>query len=95
MTSDKSGANLAALQWINAEREQPIRIRQQKYLNNIVEQDHRAIKRRTRAIMSFKALRSARIILSDIEVMHMSKKEQTKAGSKSQASDTQFHFMSI
>ncbi|VWD35688.1 integrase catalytic region [Burkholderia lata] len=95
MTIDKSGANLAALQRIDAEREQPIRIRQQKYLNNIVEQDHRAIKRHTRAIMSFKALRSARIILSGIEVMYMSKKEQTKAGSKNQVSDTQFHFMSV
>jgi transposase-like protein len=49
VTMDKSGANLAALQAINAERETRIRVRQGKYLNNIVEQDHRAIKRRTRA----------------------------------------------
>ncbi len=43
VTMDKSGANLAALQAINAERETPIKVRQVKYLNNIVEQDHRAI----------------------------------------------------
>ncbi|BCG05668.1 hypothetical protein PPGU19_102360 (plasmid) [Paraburkholderia sp. PGU19] len=43
VTMDKSGANLAALQAINAEREMPIKVRQVKYLNNIVEQDHRAI----------------------------------------------------
>lgn len=47
VTIDKSGANLAGLQSVNAERETPIKIRQARYLNNIVEQDHRAIKRRT------------------------------------------------
>src|ERR1700722_9881116 len=41
VTVDKSGADLAALQAINAQRETPIKIRQCKYLNNIVEQDHR------------------------------------------------------
>ena len=40
VTVDKSGANLAALQAINAEREVPIKIRQNKYLNNLIEQDH-------------------------------------------------------
>jgi putative transposase len=43
ITVDKSGANLAALQVINAERETPIKIRQVKYLNNVVELDHRAV----------------------------------------------------
>src|ERR1700731_2297452 len=45
VTIDKSGANLAALHAVNAERDIPIKIRQVKYLNNLVEQDHRAIKR--------------------------------------------------
>ena len=45
VTVDKSGANLAALQSISAERETPIKVRQNRYLNNLVEQDHRAIKR--------------------------------------------------
>lgn len=45
VTMDKRGANLAALQVINAERETPIKVRQIKYPNDIVEQDHRAIKR--------------------------------------------------
>lgn len=53
VTMDKSGANLAALQPINADRETPIKIRQVKYLNNIVEQDHQAIKRRIRPMMGF------------------------------------------
>jgi transposase-like protein len=54
VTIDKSGANLAALNAVNAERETPIKVRQVKYLNNIVEQDHRAIKRRTRPMLGFK-----------------------------------------
>ena len=68
VTVDKSGANLTALQAINAERETPIRVRQVKYLNNIVEQDHREIKRRTRPMTGFKDFRCARIILSCIQI---------------------------
>jgi len=41
VTIDKSGSNLAALHAVNAERETPIKVRQVKYLNNVVEQDHR------------------------------------------------------
>jgi transposase-like protein len=43
VTMDKSGANQAALKQLNKEREVSITIREVKYLNNIVEQDHRAI----------------------------------------------------
>ncbi len=68
VTIDKSGANLAALEAINADRETPIKIRQSKYLNNLVEQDHRAIKRRTRPMLGFKTFRCARILLGGIEV---------------------------
>jgi transposase-like protein len=78
VTVDKSGSNLAALQAVNAEREMPIRVRQCKYLNNIVEQDHRAIKRIVKPMMGFKDFRCARIILSGIEVMHMIRKGQMR-----------------
>lgn len=70
VTIDKSGANLAALDALNAERETPIKIRQNKYLNNVVEQDHRAIKRRIRPMLGFKNFRCARILLNGIELMH-------------------------
>src|SRR6516225_5441143 len=70
VTIDKSGANMAALDALNAERETPIKIRQNKYLNNVVEQDHRAIKRRTRPMLGFKNFRCARILLNGIELMH-------------------------
>ena len=48
VTMDKSGANKAAIDEINASREIPVVVRQVKYLNNIVEQDHRAVKRMTK-----------------------------------------------
>jgi len=90
VTIDKSGANLAALDALNAERETPIRIRQIKYLNNIMEQDHRAIKRMVRSMMGFKDFRCARIILSGIEIMHMIRKGQMK-GDNSRSVAEQFY----
>jgi putative transposase len=42
----------------------PIRIRQSRYLNNRTEQDHRAVKRRVRPMLGFKALDSARAVLA-------------------------------
>jgi len=76
ITVDKSGANLAALEALNAERLTPIKVRQNKYLNNVVEQDHRAIKRIIKPMMGFKDFRCARIILSGIEIAHMIRKGQ-------------------
>lgn len=91
VTIDKSGANLAALKDINAEREEPIRVRQSKYLNNIVEQGHRAIKRRTRPMMGFKNFRCARIVPGGIEVMHMIRKGKMKSTRKNQTAAEQFY----
>src|SRR6202171_2988786 len=82
VTIDKSGSNLAALDAVNAERETPIKVRQVKYLNNIVEQDHRAVKRITRPMLGFKDFGCARIILSGVEIMHMIKKGQMKCENK-------------
>jgi transposase-like protein len=56
----------------------PICIRQSAYLNNRIEQDHRAIKRRVRAMMGFKSMSSARTILGGIEMVHMMRKGQAK-----------------
>jgi len=57
VTIDKSGAHLAALEAINDDRETLIKIRRSKYLNNLVDQDHRAIKQRTHPILRFKTFR--------------------------------------
>ena len=76
VTVDKSGANLAALETLDTERETRIRFRQNKYLNNIVKQDHRAVKRIVKPMMGFKSFRCARVILSGIELMHIIRKGQ-------------------
>lgn len=62
VTMDKSGADQAALEQLTKEGEIPITIRQVKYLNNVVEQDHRAIKRITRRMLDFKSFRAARYL---------------------------------
>ncbi|PVE20168.1 IS6 family transposase, partial [Microvirga sp. KLBC 81] len=56
----------------------PIRIRQSAYLNNRIEQDHRAIKRRVGPMLGFKSIGSARVILGGIEMIHMMRKHQAK-----------------
>jgi transposase-like protein len=53
-TIDKSGANTAAVRGLIADSGLDIELRQSKYLNNLIEQDHRAVKRRTRPTMGFK-----------------------------------------
>ena len=88
---DKSGSNVAALESMNAGRGERIVVRQVKYLNNIVEQDHRAIKRRTRPMLGFKEFRCARILLSGIELMHMIRKGQLKDAGKAQTPAQQFY----
>lgn len=76
VTMDKSGANKAAMEEIHGRGETPIIARQVKYLHNIVEQDHRAIKRVTRPMLNFKSFRAARNVLAGIELMHMIRKGQ-------------------
>ncbi len=78
ITIDKSGANTAAIESYNTDHEAGIEIRQVKYLNNIVEQDHRAIKRLTRPMLGFKSFRSAAVTLAGIELMHMIRKGQLR-----------------
>ena len=73
---DKSGANKAAIDEINTGRQNPIVVRQVKYLNNILQQDYRAIKRITRPMLNFKSFRAARNVLAGIELMHMIRKRQ-------------------
>jgi putative transposase len=76
ITIDGSAANKAAIESYNAEHGTTITIRQIKYLNNIVEQDHRAVKRVTRPMLGFKSFYAARRTLVGIELMHMLKKKQ-------------------
>jgi putative transposase len=81
-TIDKSGASTAAIVSYNAGHDADVEIRQVKYLNNIVEQDHRAIKRRVRAMLGSKAFWSAAITIAGIEIMHMIRKDQLRSTGK-------------
>jgi putative transposase len=78
---DKRGANLAGLLSTNVmlkftNGSKLIKILQVKYLNNLIEQDHRFIKKLTRPIMGFKSFRSASATLQGIEIAHMIRKRQ-------------------
>ncbi|MFV0293786.1 MAG: IS6 family transposase [Paracoccus sp. (in: a-proteobacteria)] len=78
---DKSGANLAGLQAINVilkftSQGTQINIRQVKYLNNILEQDHRFTKPIIKPMIGFKAFHSAEATLAGIKVAHMIRKGQ-------------------
>ena len=76
ITIDGSDANEAAIKRYNEEHGTAIIIRQVTYLNNIVEQDHRAVKRVTRPMLGFKSFDTAQDTLVGIELMHMIKKRQ-------------------
>ena len=94
ITIDKSGVNTAAIVSMRADSGLPIEMRQSKYLNNIVEQDHRAVKRLTRPMLGFKSFRCARIVISGIETMHMIRKGQL-GDIKDQASSAANQFYSL
>ena len=76
ITIDKSGAKAAAIENVKADACVDILMRQNKYLNNIVEQDHRGVKRVTQPMFRFKSFWSARTLIAGIETMHMIKKGQ-------------------
>jgi transposase-like protein len=74
----RSRSGSAAIQRVNEDAGLDIEQRQSKYLNNMIEQDHRAIKRIVRPMMGFKSFWSARVIITGIETMHMIKKVQLR-----------------
>jgi len=76
ITVDRSGSNTAAIRRYNRKQKVTIRLRQSKYLNNVVKQDHRAVKRITRPMPGFKSFWAARCTIAGIEVMHALRKGQ-------------------
>jgi putative transposase len=85
MTMDKSGANKAAIDLVNLQLTLPfmfggfyhrISTRQMKYLNNILEQDHRGVKRITDPMLGFKTIHSAEATIAGIELHRMLRKGQ-------------------
>jgi putative transposase len=92
ITIDGSSANEAAIKSYNEEHGTAIAIRKVKYLNNIVEQDHRAVKRVTRPMLGCKSFDAAQGTLVGIELMHMIKKKQlvVEAGDEGLTAAEQF-----
>ncbi|ALZ64619.1 hypothetical protein FORC13_p134 (plasmid) [Bacillus cereus] len=78
ITVDKNPAYPVAIQTLKEEKHMPvgIQLRQVRYLNNIVEQGHRFIKKHMRSMLGFKSFGTATSILAGVEVIHMIKKEQ-------------------
>jgi putative transposase len=80
ITIDGSAANETAIKSYNAAHGTAIDIRKIKYLNNIVEQDHRGVKRVTRPMLGFKSFDAAQCTLTGVELMHMLRKGQLEDG---------------
>ena len=93
---DKSGSNTAALERINnllfifGLWHLLIEVRQVKYLNNMVEQDHRGIKKITKYTLGFKSFKAAAATISGIELHRMLKKGQME-GPKNTPAWKQFY----
>ena len=85
ITADGDKAYPVAIRELKEEKCIPygIPLRVKKYLNNIIEQDHRFIKKRIRNMLGLKSLRTATKMIAGIEAMHMIKKGQTLQGEKS------------
>ena len=55
-------------------------VRRSCYLNNVVEQDHRAIKGRCQPMLGLKSYRTAAVTLAGLELVHRIRKRQFKFG---------------
>jgi len=82
ITLDGFEPSHAALRWMGVRNEfnwcgpNPVKIRSCKYLNNIVEQDHRRVKFRVSAMLGFKSMQHARAVIAGIELIQKLKKGQ-------------------
>ena len=76
ITIDQSGSNTAAIRHYNKLHKTAIVMRQSKYLNNLVEQDHRAVKRLTQPLLGFKSFWAACCTIAGMEVMQAIRKGQ-------------------
>lgn len=83
VTIDGSQTNLEAARRCHAEvrmqsrsEAEPLKVRQSRYMNNRIEQDHRRIKRRIQPMLGLKSQATAAVILEGIELVHMIRKGQ-------------------
>jgi transposase-like protein len=92
ITVAKNPAYPMAIEELKNPKKMPvgIQLRRVKYLNNIVEQDHRFIKKRIRSMLGLKSFSTATSVISGIEAMHMIKKGQLISRDKSAQNQIEF-----
>ncbi|WP_257147394.1 IS6 family transposase [Bacillus paranthracis] len=92
ITVDKNPAYPIAISGLKKEKKMPLGmpIRQIKYLNHIVEQDHRFMKRRIHSMLGLNSFRTTTCILAEVEAMHMKNKEQIDLRDQSVQAQKQF-----
>ena len=76
ITIDGSGANTAATVRYNVAHGPAVELRQARHLNNIVEQDYRAIERIAPLMLGIKSTRCPPILITGLETIDMLRKEQ-------------------
>ena len=78
MARHRSAASHAAVGELQEEGILPAKllVRTKRYLNNIIEQDHRRVKQRVRSMLGFKCFAHAAITISGIELVYQIKKGQ-------------------
>jgi transposase-like protein len=78
ITLDAYAASHRAVAELKSNGELPKRVlvRTSKYLNNVIEQDHRRVKQRLRPMLGLKSFRTAAVVISGIELAEKIKKKQ-------------------
>jgi transposase-like protein len=78
ITLDGYAASHRAIRELKADGSLPTetKLRSSKYLNNLIEQDHRSVKQRVAVMLGFKQFRNAAITIAGIELMHRIRKGQ-------------------
>jgi transposase-like protein len=77
ITLDDAASHRAVLELkANGSLPADTKLRSSKYLNNLIEQDHRVVKQRLAVMLGLKNFRNARITIAGIELMHRIRKEQ-------------------
>ncbi len=82
ITLDAYAASHRAVSELKATKELPdkVVVRSSKYLNNLIEQDHRRIKQRIRPMLGFKKFANAVVTISGIELAEKIRKDQFYSG---------------
>src|SRR5713226_6818125 len=82
ITLDGYAASHRAVRELKADGTLPAdtKLRSSKYLNNLIEQDHRGVKQRIAVMLGFKGFRNAAITIAGIELMHRIRKGQFELG---------------